>query len=128
MVCYAKICMSCGSLEYRINQSCTERRYGTMSYVTVNDGEYNDEFDVSDNNDDSGDWEDDGDPECSECESTDLLDLENLTKGQFKCLYHLEPELRIKVAREMCMGTFVMPDLIKRKNSKYIGGEKVIQC
>ncbi len=92
----AKICRDCGCLCWDQPQSCVTARYGKMGYYPNNaNGEYNEEFERSDDDGDyNDDWNDDGNPMCNNCQSTDLKDIDFLTREQFSLIYHLEDSLR----------------------------------
>jgi hypothetical protein len=121
-----KICLSCGNLEWRQRQYCHTTKYGSM-YHTINnsDGSADEDWESDDESGDD-DWEDDGGPVCADCDSEDLLDLEELTDEQVLTLSHFEDEDdRIRAAKAMLHGE--APEDDPREGSPRIGGRKVWQ-
>jgi hypothetical protein len=88
-------------------------------------GSVRDSFDMDDD-DNNEDWEDDGDPICSECESENLMELDNLDAKQILHLLSIDNiNERKKVAEDMVTEKYYLPE--EEKNDKLIGGRRIRQ-
>lgn len=122
-----KICLECGCLDYRQKEEAHIILSGDITYsfdevqghYIINENTYDEDAA------EGADWENEGAPECQNCESGDLLDVQ-LTEEQYRYLIALEDEKRIEVAKAIKEGKFTQAK--PRKNAKYIGGGKVLQC
>lgn len=118
----AKICSECGSLKWFERFSSTQ--YAREYYSPTLNGEVRSNFEVQEEY--NTDWEEDGDPECSECGSLDLIDLENLTPEQILELENIEDqEERVDAANTMLSGVYISSTINIRKN--LIGGKVIKQ-
>ena len=122
-----KICLDCGCLDYRQKEEAHVILCGDITYSF---DEVQGHYIINENTHDEdlaegADWEDEGYPECQNCESDELLDVQ-LTEEQFIYFLTLEDEKRIEVAEAIKVGKFTLAK--PRKNAKYIGGGRVVQC
>jgi hypothetical protein len=115
----AKICLDCGCLNYR--QPLVTSCYGEDNYIADPLGYSIDEKtdEVSEN------WETFGATVCIDCGSSHLLSIEDFTKDQFIYVFNLDKDKRAEALDKICEGRFILSE---SKNSKYIGGGKIIQC
>ena len=121
----AKMCLECGGFDWMIHQHSHYTRHGTQSYSIRMNGSVRDSFDMDDD-DNNEDWEDDGDPICSECESENLMELDNLDAKQILHLLSIDNiNERKKVAEDMVTEKYYLPE--EEKNDKLIGGRRIRQ-
>lgn len=95
----ARICRSCGSLEWMEEYRETVSQY--LSHWVESDGRLDESWGDSDS---VGDSEATGDELCERCNHGDLIDISDLTGNELAYLYNLSRESRVEAAEAILRG------------------------